>query len=248
MGRNWIHAALAGPSRFVIDLHVGPRTLESAAHLMASVAVACRSSPQAPLLLVDDHLPYPAAMLQVFGLIRHRRRKRGHGRRKYPDLKPLPGLLAGVVEKRRDDHGNLLGVRTRTLFGRRRDIQRRIRRLHLGDKINTAHIERLNGTLRGQQARLTRRTRSGSRREDRLQHSLWLWRDLYNWTRGHGSLSSRSPAMVLGLSDRVWTVQGYLQHPVHASDLDQQLWEEEYKTLLTSPLEERNVRKLLPAS
>ena len=36
--------------------------------------------------------------------------------------------------------------------------------------------------------RLARRTRNGSRLEKMLQYSLWLWRDLYNWTRVHYSL------------------------------------------------------------
>jgi hypothetical protein len=95
MGRKWIHAALAVPSRFLIDLRLGPRTLESATELIASVAMACGGRPP-PLLLIDDHLPYPAAILRIFGVIRYRRRKRGRGRRKHPDLKPPPGLQAAA--------------------------------------------------------------------------------------------------------------------------------------------------------
>ncbi len=48
------------------------------------------------------------------------------------------------------------------MFGRRKDLQQRIRALGLDVEINTSHLERLHGTLRGQQARLARRTRSGS--------------------------------------------------------------------------------------
>lgn len=106
--------ALAVASRFLIDLRLEPRTLALAAELVASVAMACGPGPF-PLLLIDNHLPYPAAILQVFGVIWHRRRKHGHGRLKHPDLKPPPGLLAGVVEKVRDPWGNLLGVHTRAL-------------------------------------------------------------------------------------------------------------------------------------
>lgn len=84
--------ALAVASRFLIDLRLGPRTLELAAELVASVAMATGSMQPLPVLLIDDHLPYPGAILQVFGLIRYRRRKRGRGRRKHPDLKPPPGL------------------------------------------------------------------------------------------------------------------------------------------------------------
>ncbi len=247
MGRHWVHAALAVPSRFLIDLRLGPRTLESAAALISSVGMACNHrSP--PLLLIDNHLPYPAAILQVFGLIRHRRRKRGRGRRKHPDLKPPPGLMAGVVEKVRDMTGNLLRVRTRALFGRKRDIVKQIKRLDIGEQINTAHIERLNGTLRGQQSRLARRTRNGSRLAEALAWSLSLWRDLYNWTRPHGSLDGRTPAMALNLVEVVWTVPRYVAHPVHVSDLQCQVWAEERESWLTSALDSRKRLKLLPTS
>jgi len=246
MGRHWTHVALAAASRFIIDVRLGARTLESAAQLVASVALACRHT--LPLLLIDDHRPYPAAILQVFGLIRHRRRKRGRGRWMHPDLKPPPGLLVGVVKKTRDERGNLLGVTTKALFGSRKAIVRRIRRAEVGEQINTSHIERLNGTLRGQQARLARRTRGVSRLAEALQHSLWLWRDLYNWTRPHGSLEGRSPAMAAGLTERVWSVRDYLEYPAHVSDLQRAIWAEERKNRLTSALEARKRKKLLPTS
>jgi len=201
-----------------------------------------------PLLLIDNHLPYPAAILHVFGLILHRRRRRGHGRFKHPRLKPPPGLLAGVVLKIRDAAGNLLRVRTRALFGRRKDIRRRIRQLGIGQEINTAHIERINGTIRGQVARMGRRTRNGSRRRRTLQWALWLWRDLYNWTRAHASLLGRSPAMALGLAQELWTMPRYVNHPVHVSDLQHGLWTEQRQTLLTSALEARKRKKQLPTS
>ena len=230
----------------MIDLRVGPRTLELAAERITWVATACRNT--LLLLLIDDHLPYPAAILQVFGAIRHRRRKRGRGRRKHPDLKPPLGLLTGVVKKVRDEWGNLLRVGTKALFGRKRDIVRRIKRLKIGEQINTAHIERLNGTLRGRQARLTRRTRNGSRLAEALQRSLGLWRDLYHWTRPHGSLDGPSPAMILGLADALWSVRRYVECQVHVSDLQQAIWAHERKTWLTSALETRKRKKLLPTS
>jgi len=227
-------------------VRLAPRTLESAAELVASVAGCCVGG--WPLLLIDNHLPYPAAILQVFGQLRHGRRRRGRGRRKHPRLKPPPGLLAGVVLKIRDATGNLLRVRTRALFGRRKDIVRRIRQLDIGQGINTAHIERMNGTIRGHVARLSRRTRNGSRRRRPLQWALWLFRDLYNWTRVHASLLSRTPAMVLGVAQERWTVRQYLNHPVHVSDLQRDLWADQRQELLTSALDARKRKKQLPTS
>jgi hypothetical protein len=234
-------------SRFLIDLRLAPRTLESAAELVASVAACCVGG-SLPVLLIDNHLPYPAAILQVFGQVLHGRRRRGHGRHKRPRLKPPPGLLVGVVKKIRDATGNLLRVRTGAVFGRLKDIRQRIRDLDIGQGINTAHIERINGTIRGQIARLGRRTRNGSRRRRTLQWALWLWRDLYNWVRPHGSLDRGTPAMALGLAKDVWDVRRYVEYPVHVSELQRELWAEQREILLRPALEAQKRPKCLPTS
>ena len=186
--------------------------------------------------------------MQVFGQIKHRRRKNGRGRKKRPALKPPPSLLVGVVKKIRNAKGRLLDVSTYALFGRLKDIKHRIRRLGIGKTINTSHLERLNGTLRGQQTRLARRTRNGSRMSCCLQWALWLWRDMYNWTRVHGSLKSCTPAMVLGLTEKVWSVLEYIRYPVHVSDLQRQCWSEQRKDVLESALERYQRKKTLPIS
>jgi hypothetical protein len=239
---------LAVVSRFLLDLRVGPRTLEVAKQLVASVALCCGSEPGPLLFLIDDHLPYPAAILEVFGVVQHRRRPSRRGRKRHPRLKAPEGLWAGVVQKIRNAAGKLLRVKARALFGRRKAIRRRIEELGIGQEINTAHVERLNGTLRGQQARLARRTRSGSRGEEWLQWSLWLWRDLYNWVRVHGSLDGHTPAQALGLSERVWSVPEYIRYPVHVSDLQHAIWVEERENALTSALDKRKRKKPLPTS
>ena len=231
----------------MIDLRLGPRTLDTACQLIASVAVYCAKT--LPVLLIDDHLPYPAAILQVFGRIKHRRRrKKGRGRKRKPTLKPPPNLLVGVVKKIRNSRGRLLEVTTYALFGRLKDIERRIRRLKIGKQINTSHLERLNGTLRGQQTRLARRTRNGSRLSCALQWSLWLWRDLYNWVHVHGSLNGQTPAMCLGLAQSVWTVLKYIRYPIHVSERLRGRWAEQRREVLESPLDVYQRKKSLPIS
>ena len=232
----------------MIDPRVGPRDLATAAELVASVAVCLPPGGTLPLLLVDNHLPYPAALLQVFGAVLHRRRKRRCGRKKAPGLKPPPGLLAGVVHKVRDAAGRVVKVRAGVLFGRLGAVKRRVADLGLGTTVNTSHIERLNGTLRGQQPRLSRRTRCVSREGKPLQWSLWLWRDLYTWVRVHGSLAGRTPAMAMGLSDHVWTVPEYVRHPVHVSELTRAIWAEERQKVLTPASDRDKRRKAVPTS
>lgn len=234
-------------SRFLLETIIGPRTLQTATQLTASLALYTQNKAP-PLILIDDHLPYPQAILQVFGQIKHRRRRHGRGRLKHPRLKPPADLLVGVVKKIRDSRGNLLKVSTKALFGKKKQIEKRIQDLGIGQKINTSHTERLNGTIRGQQARLIRRTRNGSHLEIMLQYSVWLWRDLYNWTRVHYSLVDETPAMALGLSDEVWTVCKYISYPVHVSLLQRLDWAEQRNSVLQSAIDVYKRNKALPIS
>jgi hypothetical protein len=234
-------------SRFLLESIIGPRTVDTALQLTASVAMYSKNK-DSPLILIDDHLPYPQAILQVFGDIKHCRRKNGRGRFKYPRLKPPSDLQVGVVKKLRDNRGNLLKVSGKALFGKKKQIEKCIRKLGIGRKINTSHMERLNGTIRGQQARLIRRTRACSHLERMLQYSIWLWRDLYNWTRIHYSLLDETPAMALYLTNEVWTVLKYILYPVHLSDLQRRDWAEQRNSVLESAIDTYKRSKDLPIS
>ena len=142
----------------------------------------------------------------------------------------------------------MLKVSSKVLFCRNKEIIKHIKKLGIGRKINTSHIERLNGTIRGQQARLIRRTRAGSHLEEMLQYSIWLWRDLYNWTRVHYSLLDETPAMALGLADEVWTVLKYILYPVHVCELMHIDWAERRNSVLESAIDLYKRNKNLPIS
>jgi hypothetical protein len=234
-------------SRLALELRIGPRTLEMARELLAGVASCCR--PGEPLLLEsDEHRPYRQAMLDIFGMTCHRRRKRGRGRRKYPDSKPAPGLMIGFVHKERDSSGRILSMKPRRYCGRLKDIKQCLAAHGAGRHINTGHIERLNGTLRTQQARLARRTRNRTVKVENLQSALWLWRDLYNWTRIHGTLQHRTPATASGLATQTWTVAEYVRRPVHVSPLQRGIWREQHEKLLTVGLYNQKHRQPLPVT
>lgn len=235
-GRVWIHVALAAVSRFVLEIRVGPRTLALARELLVAVAEHCR--PGAPLLLeADEHRPYPQAILDIFGRTRFRRRRQaGRGKRKLPDSVHPPGLMVGLVHKVRDRCRRLLAVKPKRLAGRLRDIRHCLRRFRLGCQINTSHVERLNGTLRTQQTRLARRTRNRSMNVEQMQAALWLWRDLYHWTRPHASLKGRTPAIAMGLTQDIWSARDYVLATVHVSNCQRLLWKDQHDQLLTAGL------------
>jgi hypothetical protein len=240
--------ALEVTTRFALVMSLGPRTIEAAAAMLGQVAGVCRE--KMPLLLIDSHRPYPSAILQVFGVVLHRRRRKGRGRGKHrlKRLKPPPGLLAGVVVKVRDASGNVLRVRTRKLFGRLRDIRRRIRKFKLGVGINTSHVERFNGTARGRLARLARQTRALTRRRPMLQASVGLCRDVYNWIHPHSALRGETPAMAVGLAQELWTMGRYVSYPVHVAPFQREIWREDQETRVRSALSDPKQRTPLPTS
>jgi hypothetical protein len=219
-----------------------------AEELVASVALCGPAAARPPLVLVDDHRPYPAAILRAFGRGLHRRRRHGRGPRKPPARKPPPGLLVGVVHELRDAEGRVRGVRTAARFGRREEIRRRIRESGGGRAITTSYLERLNGIWRGHQARRARRAPAVSRGAGPLPWAPWVFRDLSNWAWAHGSLGGRTPAMAMGLTDRIGTVLEYITYPVHVDDLRREIWAEERREVLTSALEREKPRKTLPTS
>lgn len=62
----WLHTALAMGSWFLLWVDVGPRTQEMASTLIAQVVARTQA---VPLFLTDGWKAYPAALLQVLGVV-----------------------------------------------------------------------------------------------------------------------------------------------------------------------------------
>lgn len=235
---EWLHTAIAMRSRFLLWVHWGPRTQESAALLIAQVVARLCG---VPVWLSDGWKAYPAALLQVLGRVYRRRRRGARGRHPKPRLVPPRELFYGQVVKVRDGKGKLLQVVRRVVYGGPRRFFRDMARRGLGSTIHTAYMERWYGTLRGLCAPLRRRTRCGSSSQRRHQARVWLVVDLYNFVLPHKSLRQhgrpRTPAMAIGLAERVWSYRDYLWHPVHSDPASRHLMEQRVKELLTPALE-----------
>jgi transposase-like protein len=85
--------------------------------------------------------------------------------------------------------------------------------------LNTAYIERLNGTFRERLAGLARRTRHLVRQPAMLEAGMYLVGTVYNFCTEHESLTTarqqrRTPAMAAGLTDHCWTVGELLRYKV----------------------------------
>jgi transposase-like protein len=85
--------------------------------------------------------------------------------------------------------------------------------------LNTAFIERINGTFRSRFAALGRRTRCPARRAITIELGMYLVGTIYNFCTVHASLSKQAgckqtPAMAAGITDRIWTVSDLLHYRV----------------------------------
>jgi hypothetical protein len=203
---EWIHTALAMGSWFWLWVDFGPRPQDTAATLMAPVLARVQSL---PLFLTDGWKASPAALLQVVGVV-YRRRRRGHvGRKPKPRLGAPQDLFYAQVVKVRDQTGQVVEVRRRVVFGGPRRVGKQLRRRPLGETIQTACMERWDGTWRGLGAPLRRRTRCVAWRATRHRGRSWLLVSLYNFVMPHKSLrqgrTRRTPAMAIGLTDHVWS-------------------------------------------
>ena len=206
--RDWIAAAGQHTQAIQQALVEQPRDLpliRRLAHLIG------RCASVAPLLLVSDGLgSYPTAFGQVF------RAKQRTGRRGAPRLVPWPQL--NIVQVIKDRRG-AVGMVSRLICGTGRGVCALLRRTPGCLVVNTAYIERLNGTFRARLACLARRTRGLARQLQTLEHGMYLVGTIYNFCTFHQSLTTperrlRTPAMAAGITDHRWTVHDLLHYHV----------------------------------
>jgi IS1 family transposase len=76
--------------------------------------------------------------------------------------------------------------------------------------ISTSYVERQNLTMRMSMRRFTRLTNAFSKKIENLEYAIALHFMYYNFARPHKTLTSpypKTPAMVAGISNHVWTVE-----------------------------------------
>lgn len=88
-------------------------------------------------------------------------------------------------------------------------------------ELNTAFIERLNGTFRERLASLTRKCRHAAVRVITLEEGMYLIGCTYNFCFPHQELSKKAhfgcpttPAMAAALTDHIWSIREVLWYKV----------------------------------
>ena len=144
-----------------------------------------------PLLFCMDGLAsYPTTIKRVF-----RAKVARHGERGRCQMVEWPRLHLAQVVKQYEGH-RVVGVARRIHQGAREVIAAVILATQGAGDINSAYIERLNGTFRACLSSLARRTRARTRTSARLRAGTWVVGTIYNFCTEHESL--RLPGLIGG--------------------------------------------------
>jgi hypothetical protein len=177
------------------------------------VALIAAAAVVAPLLLVVDGF---ASYIEAFRLAFRTRERTG--KRGAPRKVPWPEVCIGQVVKQ-TCRRRVVGVVRRVVQGPIGTVERLVGETPGCRVLNTAYIERLNGTFRARLAPLARRTHHLVHRKELLHAGMYLVGALYNFCTYHMSLelasgTQRTPAMAAGITEHRWTVRELLWHRI----------------------------------
>lgn len=213
-GVCWMAFALALPSRLWLGGEVRvERDLGMIRALMARVR-GCVARGRI-LICTDGLRAYVRATREAF------RDKLRTGKAGHQPRQIWPRLLQAQLVKRYDER-RIVALERRVVHGRAHEVEKARAASSGPGVINTAYIERLNGTFRERLAALARRTRALARTTRTLEAGMWLVGTVYNFCRPHESLRemegravrARTPAMAAGVTRRVWSLADLMTHRV----------------------------------
>ena len=194
----------------------GERTAESVQELVGDVKE--RLGGRTPgLITTDEYSAYEGAILEAFGteVVPPRTGKPGRPRKPY---KMAPeGLNYATVHKTREK-GRVVEVTTRVIFGTAATVAAALAASAASRTINTAFVERHNGTDRNRNARKARKTYGFSKDWWIHRAASFFSKYSYNFCwpvrtlKGEGG-AARTPAMLANLTDHVWTLLEWIKRP-----------------------------------
>ena len=219
-GDNWDHVAYDPEHRLVVSVVPGKRTAKNVEKLVDDFKKRTDGRIM-NLITSDEYKPYKKAILKAYGKKIVSPATGKPGRPKGSRIIAAKDLKYATVHKRRRK-GRVVKIELRVVFGSKSDIQAAIEASAVSKTINTAFIERYNGTDRNRNARKVRKSYCFSK--DWNIHNAMTFFTMYSYnfcwpvrTLGiqdrNDRWHSRTPAMVAGLTDHVWSLHEWLTYP-----------------------------------
>ena len=219
-GDNWDHVAFDPEHRLVLTTVPGKRSAAKVQELVADVKE--RLEGRVPrLITTDEYAAYPQAILNAYSTEVVPPPTGKPGRPKAPLQVPLPELHYATVHKTREK-GRVIKVALNVVFGLVAAVMAAVSASRVSRHINTAFIERHNGTDRNRNSRKVRKTYGFSKDWDTHNAVGYFTMYSYNFCwpvrtlgvrREDGRCQERTPAMAAGLADHVWPLAEWLSRP-----------------------------------
>jgi hypothetical protein len=212
--------ALDPEHRLVVSVVPGKRTTEQVEQVVQDFKH--RTAGRAMQLITSDEYPvYKAAILNAYGTEGVPPPTGKPGRPKAPYKGAPPELQYATVHKTREK-GRVVKVDFRVIFGTAGAVLAALAQSRVSKAINTAFVERHNGTDRNRNARKVRKSYCFSKNWD--VHEAVTYFTLYSYNfcwpvrtlrvrAGDGHWQQRTPAMAAGLATHIWTLSEWLTFP-----------------------------------
>jgi hypothetical protein len=217
-GDCWDHVAFDPESRLVLSVVPGERTAAKALQLIREVYQ--RTGGRTDLLLTSDaYPPYREAIVAVYGQEQPPGEPVEGGA---PAAAELPSALCYATVQKQRAQGRVVAVVRTVVFGTPALLEMLLGRSVVSTTINTAFIERQNGTDRRRNGRKQRKTYGFSKDWAAHQAVTYFVSYSYNYCwpvrtlrtkDAAGAWQARSPAMAAGLTDHVWSLREWLTCP-----------------------------------
>jgi IS1 family transposase len=206
--------------RLVVSVVPGKRTAEHVAELVNDFQQRT-SGRVMNLITTDEYAAYETAILQAYGEEVQPERTGKPGRPKKPYRVPPAALNYATVHKTREK-GRVTKIGYRVIFGTAAAVMAALALSRVSQAINTAFVERQNGTDRNRNGRKVRKTYCFSK--DWNIHEAVTYFTMYSYNfcwpvrtlrqkDGAGHWQRRTPAQAAGLTDHVWTLAEWLRFP-----------------------------------
>src|SRR2546425_4305788 len=218
----WMGLALMVSTRLFLAGVVSPTRDRALADRLLGQVRACARGVGALLVGTDGWAAYPGSIRRAF-----REKIKTTAGRGRACLQVWPELHIGTVIKRTVKH-HLTHITRQMAHGMLERAMALLTASRGGAVLNTAFIERFNGTMRERLAALTRKCRHAAHRLAALHSGMYLLGCTYNFCWPHHELSRTAPdeetgkrswvactpAMASGLTDHVWSLVELMSYRV----------------------------------
>jgi hypothetical protein len=219
-GDNWAPVALEPEHRLVVSGVPGKRSAENGEKVVQAFK-ARRGGRPMHLITSDEYPADKTALLNAYGTEVVPPHTGKPGRPKVPDKVVPPELQYATVHKTREK-GRVVKVDFRVVFGTVLGVMAARAQSVVSKALNTAFVERHNGTDRNRKARKVRKSYCFSK--NWTVHEALTYFTLYSYNfcwpvrtlrvrDAEGPWRQRTPAMAAGLSDHIWTLFEWLTFP-----------------------------------